>query len=279
MLVAFTHGINNFRPPLSVRRIPSNSAVGLGCCLILLLFTGSNGWSAPFTVRQGTQDVNPNTQIVTYDSGGGNISAFLARPRAEGKHPAVIVIHDNQGLNDGIRNVARQLAAAGFVALAPDLVSRTGGTTTSRQAEAVLGGLSPQQSVEDLRAGFAFLEKYPGVDPDKISSIGFGWGGWRSFKLAATLPKLYHAIVFYGATPVDGLENVHASVLANYAQFDFFDTGNSIWTEDSLKQFGGKFSYYIYPKTYRGFFSTDGPNYDAEAAKLAWSRTLEFLRS
>jgi carboxymethylenebutenolidase len=261
-----------------MRRILTNLSAAIGCYLILLPFIGSIAWWESFISRQNVQKTNLDTEIVNYDSGGANISAFLAKPQAEGKRPAVIVIHDNQGLNDGIRNVVRQLAATGFIALAPDLASRTGGTKSPSQAEAALASLSSQQSVEDLRAGFAFLEKYPGVDPDKISSIGFGWGGWRSFKLAATLPKLCHAVVFYGATPVDGLENVHASVLANYAQYDFFDTGNSIWTEDTLKQFGGKFSYYIYPKTYRGFFSTDGPNYDAEAAKLAWSRTLEFLR-
>jgi carboxymethylenebutenolidase len=274
MLLAFTQSNSNCR----VRRIPTNLAAGIGCYLILLMFTGSNGSAAALT-SQRAHEANPGTEIVNYDSGGENISAFLARPQSEGNHPAVIVIHDNQGLNDDIRTVARQLAAAGFVAMAPDLVTSAGGTKTPSQAEAALASVSPQRSVEDLRAGFAFLEKYPGVDPSKISSIGFGWGGWRSFKLAATLPKLYHAVVFYGATPVDGLENVHASVLANYAQYDFFDTGNSIWTEDTLKQFGGKFSYYIYPKTFRGFFSTDDPYYDAEAAKLAWSRTLEFLRS
>jgi carboxymethylenebutenolidase len=262
-----------------MRRILINLCVAIRCYLILVLFIGSIAWAAPSTSRHSAQETNLDTEIVNYDSGGANISAFLARPQAEGKHPAVIVIHDNQGLNDDIRNVVRQLAAAGFIALAPDLVSRTGGTKTPRQVESVLASLSPEQSVDDLRAGFAFLEKYPGVDPSKISSIGFGWGGWRSFKLAATLPKLYHAVVFYGATPIDGLENVHASVLANYAQYDFFDTGNSIWTEDTLKQSGGKFSYYVYPKTFRGFFSADGPYYDAEAAKLAWSRTLEFLRS
>jgi len=275
MLVAFIQNISNRR----VRRKPMNSAAGVLCYLILLLFTGSNGSAAAFTSRQRAQEANPDKEIVNYDSGGENIRAFLAMPQGEGNHPAVIVIHDNQGLNDGIRQVARQLATAGFVAMVPDLVSRAGGTKTPRQAEGVLASLSPEQSVDDLRAGFAFLEKYPGVDTSKISSIGFGWGGWRSFKLAATLPKLYHAVVFYGATPVDGLENVHASVLANYAQYDFFDTGNSIWTEDTMKQFGGKFLYYIYPKTFRGFFSTDGPYYDAEAAKLAWSRTLEFLHS
>ena len=124
-----------------------------------------------------------------------------------------------------------------------------------------------------------FCRRIPGVDSGKISSVGFGWGGWRSFRLASTVSELYRAVVFYGTTPTDGLENIHAPVLANYAQYDFFDTGNSIWTENTMKQSGKKFTYYIYPKTYRAFASAGGPRYDAEAAKLAWTRTLDFLQS
>jgi carboxymethylenebutenolidase len=207
------------------------------------------------------------------------ITAILAKPEGNGKHPSIILIHDSQGLTAEFRNLAQQLAAAGFVTLAPDLLTRVGGTQTAQQAEAATAALRPQSTVEDLRAGVTFLRNVPSVDPEKISSIGFGWGGWRSFKLAAMLPELRHAVIFYGATPIDGLENVHASVLANYAQYDFFDTGNSIWTEDTLKRSGSKFVYYIYPKTFRGFFDPESPNYDSEAAKIAWSRSLEFLRS
>jgi carboxymethylenebutenolidase len=221
----------------------------------------------------------PAVETIHYDSGHAQIAALLAKPDGSGKHPAVIVIHDQQGLNDAIRNVAQQLAAAGFVALAPDLLSRTGGTGTATRVESAVAGLSPQQTVEDLRAGVAFLENNADVDSAKISSIGFGWGGWRSFKLAATLSSLSHAVIFYGATPVNGLENIHASVLANYAQYDFFDTGNSIWTEDTLKKYGSKFSCYIYPKTFRGFFDPQQTHYNPEIAKLAWTRTLDFLKS
>jgi carboxymethylenebutenolidase len=221
----------------------------------------------------------PAAETIRYDSGGVQISSLLAKPNGSGKHPAVIVIHDQQGLNDAIRNVVQQLAAAGFIALAPDLLSRTGGTGTATRIESDVAGLSPQQTVEDLRAGVVFLENNPDVDSAKISSIGFGWGGWRSFKLASTLSNLSHAVIFYGATPVNGLENVHASVMANYAQYDFFDTGNSIWTEDTLKGFGSKFSCYIYPKTFRGFFDPQQAHYNAESAKLAWARTLDFLKS
>jgi carboxymethylenebutenolidase len=279
MQVTSLQGINHFSSRLPARRKLMNSAAGVAWYLIAVLLAGLNAWAAPSNLRQEGQQANLDNETVNYDSGRTHISAFLAKPQGTGKHPAIIVIHDNQGLTDGVRDVARQLAAAGFVALAPDLLSRVDGTRTPREAEAAISDLSPQQTVEDLRAGFAYLQKYPDVDPGRISSIGFGWGGWRSFKLAATLPDLYRAVIFYGATPVEGLQNVHASVLANYAQYDFFDTGNSIWTEDTFKQFGGKFTYYVYPKTYRRFFDPDAPHYDAEAAKLAWTRTLDFLQS
>jgi carboxymethylenebutenolidase len=253
--------------------------VGAGFVLVLLQIALPSVCMATSTPSLGTEEATPGFETVSYDSGGVQVHALLAKPEGTGKHPAVIVIHDSQGLTDEFRDIARQLAAAGFVAMAPDLLSRTGGTQASPQAESAIAALSPKVSVEDLSAGFTFLRGDPNVDPEKISSIGFGWGGWRSFKLAAALPGLRHAVIFYGATPVNGLENVHASVLANYAQYDFFDTGNSIWTEDTLKESGGKFTYYIYPKTFRGFFDPGSPSFDADAARLAWSRTLEFLRS
>ena len=279
MQVTFLHRINDFHPKLFVHRRLKNLASSIGCCVILFLLTGSGAWAGPFTSSRESQEGSQGAEVVNYVSRGRQISAFLVTPQGPGKHPAVIVIHDNQGLSDGIRNVARQLAAAGFVAMAPDLLPRAGNPRNPQQAQTIIADLSPQQSVEDLSAAFAFLQKYPDVDTGKISSIGFGWGGWRTFKLAATLPGLYHAVIFYGSTPVDGLQNVHASVLANYAQYDFFDTGNSIWTEETLKQSGGKFSYFIYPKTFRGFFDPEAPQYDADAARLAWSRTLDFLKS
>jgi carboxymethylenebutenolidase len=86
-------------------------------------------------------------------------------------------------------------------------------------------------------------------------------------------------VVFYGSTPDDGLQNIHAAVLAHYAQQDFRITGNAVLTEKTMKELGKKFTYYVYPGAEHAFFNDTGPRYDAEAAKLAWSRTLEFLRS
>jgi carboxymethylenebutenolidase len=218
---------------------------------------------------------NIDATMVQYDSGGTNLDAYLAKPKGGGKNPAVIVIHDNQGLNDPMREATRQFAAAGFVTMAPDLVSRLG--SQKGPAMQAINQLSPNMTVQDLRAAFAYLQKDADVDPAKISAVGFGWGGWRSFKLATSVPELYRAVVYSGATPTDGLENVRAPVLGNYAQFDFRVTGNAIWTEKTMHEAGKQFTYYVYPSVYHAFYSV-GPQYNADAAKQAWSRTLDFLK-
>jgi carboxymethylenebutenolidase len=246
--------------------------------LWLLLFSPRTVSAAASSAPQDRTS-NSGAETVTYDALGVPITALLVRPPSSGKHPAVLLIHDAQGLDDQMRKTAAKLSAEGFLVLVPDLLSRTGGTGAAQQVESAVSRLSPLETVQDLRSGFEFLKAQSSVDPAKISAIGFGWGGWRAFKLAASVPELSHAVIFYGATPVDGLENIHARIMANYAQYDFFDTGNSIWTQDTLQQLGTTFAYFVYPKTFRGFCNSDARHYDADASKLAWSRTLDFLRS
>ena len=246
------------------------------------LFLETSGLSATVISSQEAQAADLDAETVTYPSGSVNIEAYLVKPKGEGKHPGIMVIHENRGLNEHIRDVTRRFAAEGYVALAPDILSRAGGTAKMKSPEAAIaaiGQIPPDQSVTDLDAGYRFLEKHPNADPDKISSVGFCWGGWRSFMVATRVPTLYRAVVFYGSTPSDGLQNIHAPVLAHYAQFDFRITGNAIATEDKMKTLGKQFTYYIYPSASHAFFNDTGPRYDAAAAKLAWSRTLEFLRS
>jgi len=238
---------------------------------------GSSGWAAAAKPAQDAQSANVDATMVQYDSGGLNIDAYVAKPKGGGKNPAVIVIHDNQGLNEAMRDVTKQFAAAGFVAMAPDLASRLGAPKAPGQAMQAINQLSATLTVQDLRAAFAYLQKDPDVDPAKISAVGFGWGGWRSFVLATSVPELYRAVVYSGATPAQGFENVHAPVLGNYAQFDFRVTGNAIWTEKTMHDAGKNFTYYVYPSVYHAFYAA-GPQYNADAAKLAWTRTLDFLK-
>src|SRR5260221_6716799 len=116
------------------------------------------------------------------------MDAYIENSKGGEKTPAVIVIHDNQGLNDPIRDATRQFATAGFVAMAPDLASRLGAAKTPGQG---VNQLSPALTVQDLRAAFAYLQKDPDVDPTKISAVRFCLGGWRSFMLATSVPELY----------------------------------------------------------------------------------------
>ena len=217
------------------------------------------------------------TDTVHYDSGGFQIEAFVAKPSGGGRHPAILVIHDTQGLNNSIRDIAKQFAAAGLVALAPDFTSRLGGTRTPDQMAQAVGQLSPNLSVQDARAAFAYLNKDSDVDPAKISSVGFGWGGWRSFMLAVSVPELYRVVVYCGSTPLQSFDAVHAPVLAHYAQFDFRTTGNALLTEKTMNEAGKKFTYFVYPQVNRRFY-VQGMQYNADASKLAWTRTLGFLK-
>ena len=224
-----------------------------------------------------TEEFAVTTETVHFDSGGFNIDAFVARPSGAGKHAAVLVIHDSLGLNDSIREIAKQFAAAGFVALAPDFTSRRGGARTPDQMAQVVAQLSPNLTVEDARAAFDFLQKDSAVDTARISTVGFGWGGWRSLMLAVSAPELYRAVIYCGTTPSQSFDAVHAQILAHYAQYDFRTTGNAPVTDKAMTEAGKQFSYFVYPQAYRAFY-VSGSQYNAEAAKLAWTRTLDFLR-
>ena len=243
----------------------------------------SIGWAAAVTPDPGPQSADVDVQTVHYPSGNSSIEAFVAKPKGAGKHPAVLVVHDNLGLDDTMKDVTRRLAEAGFVAFTPNLLSRSSEAMNARAVAVAVANLSPDQTVDDLKAGFTFLQKDSDVDASKISSVGFGWGGWRTFEIAAELPSLYRGVIFYGATPTDNdhLSDMHASILALYAQLDFQITGNSVWTEQQL---GKKFTYYIYPNALHGFFGGSASfncsvlPANQEIAQQAWTKTLEFLR-
>ncbi len=242
----------------------------------------STGLAANVISPIEAQAAGVDAETIQYPAGSVQVEGYLAKPQGTGKFPAILVIHENRGLNEHIRGVARRFAAEGFVALAPDLLSRLGGTSrmkTVNEATAAIGRLPAWDAIADLREGYAYLSKHPAADAQKISSIGFCWGGWRSFTLATQVPNLHRAVVFYGSTPDQGLERIKAPVLAHYAARDARITGNAMWTDREMKRLGKQYRYYIYDDTDHAFFNeTNGPRHNPAAAKLAWSRTLEFLR-
>jgi carboxymethylenebutenolidase len=262
--------------------------VGVACGYAAIASVPRDAIAAPMPKAASPQA--SGGQTVQFTAGDTSISAYLAKPKDGNKHPAVIVVHDVGGVDQAVQDVARRLADAGFVVFVPNLLSRAANAKTPQQAFAALGQMPLLQPVSDLKAGLAFLQKDANVDASKISVIGFGWGGWRAYKLAEDSTGLYRTVIFYGATPADdtSLTRIQTPILAHYAQYDFRDTGNALWTE---KQLGSKFKFYVYLGTDRGFFMPDatapygfpglGPeeSANAEAAKLAWTRTLEFLKS
>jgi carboxymethylenebutenolidase len=256
------------------------SSQGLAASVAIFLAASlSISIASPLTAAPAQEAASAKmaTDTVHYDSGGFQIEAFVAKPSGGGRHPAILVIHDTQGLNDSVREIAKQFAGAGFLALAPDFTSRLGGTRAPDQMAQAVAQLSPNLSVQDARAGLAYLQKDSEVDAAKISVVGFGWGGWRSFMLVVSVPELYRTVVYCGAAPSQSFDAVHAPVLAHYAQFDFRTTGNALLTEKTMTEAGKKFTYFVYPQVNRGFYGP-GIQYNADAAKLAWTRTLDFLK-
>jgi len=255
-----------------------NFLLGILAAALAIFLAGS--FATPITSALSaspTQESAVTTEAVHFDSGGFNIDALLANPAGAGKHPAVLVIHDSLGLNDSMREITKKFAAAGFVALAPDFTSRRGGTRTPDQMAQAVAQLAPNLTLEDARSAMDYLQKDSAVDATKISTVGFGWGGWRSFMLAASTPALYRAVIYSGTTPTQNIDAVHAAILAHYAQYDFRTTGNALLTEKAMTEAGKQFSYFVYPQVYRTFY-VPGAQYNSAAANLAWSRTLDFLR-
>ncbi len=217
---------------------------------------------------------------MTYES-ESTISAYLAKPAAEGTYPGVIVIHENRGLTDHIKDVARRLAKAGYVALAPDLVSRSGGTanTAPDAVASALGAATPEQLVNDLNSGVDFLSKTAGVKPDKLGVVGFCFGGAYTLRLAAANPKIAAAVPYYGVTPepASQMANTNAAIMGQYGGADARVNGSIPALEDALKAAGKTFEKHIYEGAGHAFNNDTGQRYNEAAATQAWQRTLDWF--
>ena len=222
---------------------------------------------------------------IQYKGTGGPVFGYLARPATTGKHPAIIVIHANQGLNDYTRDVARRLAKQGYVALAPDYLSRHGGTMKANPKSEGLNNireLAPWQAVaEDTDAGFAHLRILPDVRGDRLGVVGFCWGGEMTFATATQVRGLKAVVVFYGRSPnpLKLVKSIQAPVLAHYGEKDPGVNHDIPATEEAMKKYNKSYSYKIYPGAQHGFHTDTNPDrYHPEAAKEAWSRTLDFFK-
>ena len=229
-----------------------------------------------------SKKANVDSSAVEYKNGSVDLKGYLSKPLKKGKYPAILVIHENRGLNEHTRDVARRFAEAGYVALASDALSRSGGTSafeTPDKAREAIGKLDIKDVMSDLNASLDYLNAHGSVKKDKLASIGFCWGGARSFLLATEPNKLKAAVVFYGTAPTaEQLARVHAPVLGIYGETDTRITSKVPETDAEMKKLKKSYEYKIYAGAGHAFFNDTGDRYQAEAAKDAWLRTLAFLK-
>jgi len=212
---------------------------------------------------------------------GATIKGYLSRPRGGGPFGAVVLVHENRGLTEHNADVTRRLAKQGYVGLAIDLLSRQGGTmsfTDPAQVGGALGQQSPEQMVSDLSAGVAYLLGQSYVRPNGIGTMGHCFGGGLVWRLATTNPTLSAAVPFYGANPpLDAVPSINAAILAIYAGNDERVNAGIPAIESALLAAGKTFEIVVYPGTDHAFFNDTGDRYNADAARDAWTRTVDWF--
>jgi carboxymethylenebutenolidase len=215
---------------------------------------------------------------VASPQGNGSIKGYLVRPAAAtGKLPAVMVVHENRGLNPYIKDVARRLAVEGYLAFAPDSLTSAGGYPgNDEKGGELFAGLNREKMIEDFVAAAAWLVAQP--DVAKVGVIGFCFGGGVANTVAVRLPALAAAVPFYGsAAPTDQVPKIKAAVQAHYAEHD--ERLTSMWPGYDAALTAAHLAHegYVYPGTQHGFHNDTTPRYDEAAAKLAWSRALTWF--
>lgn len=240
---------------------------------------------APSTAKAAivaTDDARVKAERVDYPGANGTVmKGYMVRPAdASDPLPAVIVVHENRGLNAHIEDVTRRMALEGFTALAPDLLSPSGGTPSDDNAAAkMIQALDPATTVANLVATVAFL-KTDSRSTGKVGAIGFCWGGGMVNQLALASPDLLAGVPYYGAQPKTGADKIKAKLMLHYAGLDErIDAGIPDY-EAALKKAGVDYQLFVYPNVNHAFNNdTSDARYNKEAADLAWSRTVAFLKS
>ncbi len=220
---------------------------------------------------------------VNYPSPGGSsgqMRGYLVQPAGAGPFPAVLVIHENRGLNPYIEDVARRAAVAGFLALAPDGLAPVGGYPgNDDDGRDLQAKLEPAKLGTDMLNSAKFLKAHA-LSNGKLGVTGFCWGGGMTNALAASLGADMHAgVPFYGAAaPAAQVPSIKAALLIQYAEDD--QRINDMWPgyEAALKAAGVRHEMHKYPGTMHGFHNNSTPRYKEEAAKLAWERTVAHFK-
>ena len=220
------------------------------------------------------------TEYITYPGVPNEMKAYVARPDENKKYPAIIVIHENRGLNEYIEDVARRAAREGYLAIAPNALAPLG-KTPANEDEA--RNFFQELKAEDSLKNFLNVFDYLGIRNDyngNVGCVGFCWGGGMSNKLAVNVPALKAAVAFYGAQPaVEDVPKIKAAVQLHYAGLDERTNAGIPAYEEALKKNNIRYELYIYEGVNHAFHNnTSAARYNEAAATLAWKRTMEFFK-
>ena len=270
---SFTHGGMNRRQFLDrLAEIAGSSAAALALLPLL-----QNDYARAAMVA--ADDARLAVETVSYDAQGTRINGYLARLKSKGKRPAVIVIHENRGLNPHIEDVARRIALEGFLALSPDLLSVAGGTPADEdQARDLHAKTDKGPMLSAALAAIPFIKNHA-ESTGKVGAVGFCYGGGVVNSMATASADLDAGVAYYGAQPpADKVPAIKAALLLHYAGLDERINAGIPAYEAALKAAGKRFTINVYPNVNHAFNNDTGNRYDKPAADLAWSRTIAFFK-
>jgi carboxymethylenebutenolidase len=234
-------------------------------------------------IQVQANDPRLKSDYINYDSpkGGGTIKGLLSRPAdAKGKLPGIIVVHENRGLNPYIEDVGRRAAVAGFISLAPDMLTPLGGYPgNDDEGRTLQGKRDRNEMLEDFIAAYHHLKSHADCN-GKVGVVGFCFGGWISNMMAVRIPDLSAAVPFYGGQPaLEDVPKIKAPLQLHYASLD--TRVNEGWPayEKALKENNKDYTAYMYADVNHGFHNDSTPRFDKPAAELAWQRTVDFFKA
>lgn len=270
---SFTHGGINRRQFLDrLAELAGSSAAAVALLPLL-----QNDYARAATVAP--DDARLAIDTVAYDAQGTRINGYLARLKSKGKRPAVVILHENRGLNPHIQDIARRVALEGFLAYAPDMLSPLGGTPADEdQARDMISTLKPDETAKQLAAAVPFLAAHA-ESTGNVGAVGFCWGGGIINRIAVLAPELKAGVVYYGLqVPADQVAAIRAPLLLHYAGLDTRVNAGIPAYEAALKAAGKRFEVYTYPGVNHAFNNDTSNRYDKPATDLAWSRTIAFFK-
>lgn len=269
----FTHGALNRREFLDRLAALAGSAAAALALLPLL----QSDYARAETISENDPRLVTNT---VYDRASSTeLAAYMARPKGDAKCPAVIVVHENRGLNPHIKDIARRLALEGFAAYAVDLLSVVGGTPADEdKARDEIAKLDPTETAQRVATAVRVFGQAPGGN-GKAGAIGFCWGGGMVNRVAVLSPDLKAAVAYYGVQPrAADVPKIKAPLLLHYAGLDARVNAGIPAFETALKANHKTYEIFVYPNVNHAFNNDTSNRYDKAAADLAWSRTVAFLK-